>query len=138
MTILISAMMVIVRRNRNISMLPAACLSAFLCALIVAPVSHPLAVTAHDFLTLALFGTMQFGLGLLLLTLGTRLVSATRSALIGSLETPLAPLWVWLAVGEIPAAATVGGGLIVMAAVLADILLRKSGAVPERVEQATA
>jgi uncharacterized membrane protein YhaH (DUF805 family) len=65
MTILISAMMVIVRRNRDISMLPAACLSAFLCAVIVAPVSHPLAATAHDFLYLALFGTMQFGLGLL-------------------------------------------------------------------------
>src|ERR1700676_2735897 len=48
MTILISAMMVIVRRNRKISILPAACLSAFLCAVIVAPVSHPLAATAHD------------------------------------------------------------------------------------------
>ena len=71
MTILISAMMVIVRRNRNISMLPAACLSAFLCAVIVAPVSHPLAATAHDFRYLALFGTMQFALGLLLLTLST-------------------------------------------------------------------
>ena len=138
MTILISAMMVVVRRNRNISMLPAACLSAFLCAVIVAPVSHPLAATAHDFLYLALFGTMQFGLGLLLLTLGTRLVSATRSALIGSLETPLAPAWVWLAVGEIPAVATVVGGLIVLAAILADILLKKSSAVPERVEQAAA
>jgi EamA-like transporter family protein len=138
MTILISAMMVIVRRNRDISMLPAACLSAFLCAVIVAPVSHPLAATAHDFLYLALFGTMQFGLGLLLLTLGTRLFSATRSALIGSLETPLAPAWVWLAVGEIPAVATVVGGLIVMAAVLGDILLQKSSAVPERVEQAAA
>ena len=138
MTILISAMMVIVRRNRNISMLPAACLSAFLCAVIVAPVSHPLAATAHDFLYLALFGTMQFGLGLLLLTLGTRLFSATRSALIGSLETPLAPAWVWLAVGEIPAVATVVGGLIVLAAILADILLKKSSAVPERVEQAAA
>jgi len=138
MTILISAMMVIVRRNRNISMLPAACLSAFLCAVIVAPVSHPLAATAHDFPYLALFGTMQFGLGLLLLTLGTRLVSATRSALIGSLETPLAPAWVWLAVGEIPAVATAVGGLIVLAAILADILLRKSSAVPERVEQAAA
>jgi drug/metabolite transporter (DMT)-like permease len=128
MTILISAMMVIVRRNRNISMLPAACLSAFLCAVIVAPVSHPLAATAHDFLYLALFGT-QFGLGLLLLTLGTRLVSATRSALIGSLETPFAPAWVWLAVGEVPAAATVVGGLIVMAAILADILLKKPSGV---------
>src|SRR5258708_472743 len=138
MTILISAMMVICRRNRNIPMPPAACLSAFLCAVIVAPVSHPLAASAHDFLYLALFGTMQFGLGLLLLTLGTRLFSATRSALIGSLETPLAPAWVWLAAGELQPVATVVGGLIVMAAVLGDILVQKSSAVPERVEQAAA
>jgi drug/metabolite transporter (DMT)-like permease len=79
---------------------------------------------------------VMVALGLLLLTLGTRLFSATRSALIGSLETPLAPAWVKLAVGEIPAAATVVGGLIVLAAILADILLKKSSAVPERVEQA--
>jgi drug/metabolite transporter (DMT)-like permease len=135
MTILISGMMVIVRRNRNISMLPAAALSAFLCALLVAPVAHPVAATAHDLLYLALFGTMQFGLGLLLLTLGTRLISATRSALIGSLETPLAPAWVWLAVGEVPASATVVGGLIVLAAILADILVRKSSAGSVRPEQ---
>jgi drug/metabolite transporter (DMT)-like permease len=135
MTILISAMMVIVRSNRNVSMLPAACLSAFLCALIVAPVSRPLTAAGHGFLYLALFGTMQFGLGLLLLTLGTRLISATRSALIGSLETPLAPAWVWLAVGEIPAIATVVGGLIVLAAILAEILLEKPSAATERLEQ---
>ena len=135
MTILISAMMVILHRNRNISMLPASCLSAFLCAVIVAPVSHPFSASAHDFLSLALFGTMQFGLGLLLLTLGTRRVSATRAALIGSLETPLAPAWVWLAVGEIPAIATVVGGLIVLVAIVADILVKTSSVVSERAEQ---
>jgi len=75
---------------------------------------------------LALFGAAQFGLGLLLLTLGTRLISATRSALIGSLETPLAPLWVWLAFGEVPPLMTCIGGAIVMAAVAADIVLNKA------------
>ena len=63
------------------------------------------------------------GLGLLLLTLGTRLISATRSALIGSLETPLAPIWVWLGFGEIPPLMTCVGGAVVMAAVAADMLL---------------
>ena len=38
--------------------------------------------------------------------------------------------------GGIPAVATVVGGLIVLAGILADILLKKSSAVPERVEQA--
>ncbi len=71
-------------------MLPAAALSAFLCSLVVWPWASPLGVTAGDFGWLVLFGTLQFGLGQLLLTLGLRSVSATRSALISGLETPLA------------------------------------------------
>jgi drug/metabolite transporter (DMT)-like permease len=135
MTILISAMMVIVRSRRDISMLPAACLSAFLCAIVVWPISRPGIPSGMNCIYLVLFGSTQFGLGLLLLTLGTRLISATRSALIGSLETPLAPAWVWLAVGEIPSVATCVGGLIVLGAVVGDIVCsrrtpRRSGMPP--------
>jgi len=123
MTILISAMMVIIRARRETPMLPASCLSAFALAVLVAPVATPRAGLGANFLSLLLFGTAQFGLGLLLLTLGTRLISATRSALIGSLETPLAPLWVWLGFGEIPPLMTCVGGAVVMVAVAADMLL---------------
>jgi drug/metabolite transporter (DMT)-like permease len=76
----------------------------------------------RDLLYLALFGTTQFGLGLLLLTLGTRLVSATESALVGALESPLGPLWVWLAFRELPSPTTWVGGTIIMGAVSAHIL----------------
>src|SRR5262249_17155660 len=94
MTILISAMMVIIRARRGTSMLPASCLSALVLPILVVPVATPSAGFGPNFVYLVLFGTAQFGLGLLLLTLGTRLISATRSALIGSLESPLAPFWV--------------------------------------------
>jgi drug/metabolite transporter (DMT)-like permease len=75
-----------------------------------------------DLLNLALFGITQFGLGLLLLTLGARLISATESALMNALEGPLAPFWVWLAFREVPSPATLAGGVIVMIAVSAHIL----------------
>jgi drug/metabolite transporter (DMT)-like permease len=129
MTILISAMMVIIRTHRDTPMLPAACLSAFAVALLVVPVASLSAGVGPNLIYLVLFGTAQFGLGLLLLTLGTRLISATRSALIGSLEAPLAPMWVWLAFGEIPPVMTCVGGAVVMAAVAADMLLtaRRNG-----------
>ena len=123
MTILISVMMVIIRARRDTPMLPASCLSAFALAIVVAPIATPSAGLGETWLYLVLFGTAQFGLGLLLLTLGTRLISATRSALIGSLETPLAPLWVWVGFGEIPPLMTCLGGAVVMAAVAADMLL---------------
>jgi len=125
MTFLLSAMMVVMRHHRDVCMLPAAALSAFLCALVVWPWASPAAVTATDFGWLVLFGTTQFGLGQLLLTLGLRSVSATRSALIGALETPLAPAIVWLALGEAPALMTCLGGAIVLAAVVGDLLATK-------------
>jgi drug/metabolite transporter (DMT)-like permease len=132
MTILISAMMVVIRQRRDVSMLPAACLSAFLCALVVWPWADPASAAGWNFVNLALFGTTQFGLGMLLLTIGTRLISATRSALIGALETPLAPALVWLAFAEVPPIATCIGGAIVLAAVLADLLTTRSTARPRQ------
>jgi drug/metabolite transporter (DMT)-like permease len=123
MTILISAMMVIIRQRRSTPMLPAACLSAFALPVLVAPMATPSAGLGGNLIYLVLFGTAQFGLGLLLLTLGTRLISATRSALIGSLETPLAPFWVWLGFAEITSLMTVVGGAVVMTAVVAEMLL---------------
>lgn len=125
MTVLISAMMVVMRHHRDVCMLPAAALSAVLCALVVWPWASPTAVSVLDFGWLVLFGTTQFGLGQLLLTLGLRSVSATRSALIGALETPLAPAIVWLVLGEVPALMTCVGGAIVLAAVFGDLLAAK-------------
>ena len=83
-------------------MLPAACLSALLCPLVVWPFASPFEVGMGDMLNLFLFGTTQFGLGLVFLTMGGRLVSATENALLNTLETPLAVAWVWLCFGETP------------------------------------
>lgn len=139
MALLMSTVLVLIRRKRFVNMLPAVGLSAFLCALFVLPFAQPLAVDAGDLGLLALFGTTQFGMGLLLLALGTPLVSATRGALLGVLQTPLGTLWVWLAFGETPAVATLVGGGLVLAAVVADIALharrtsRAMGSTPQAV-----
>jgi drug/metabolite transporter (DMT)-like permease len=54
-------------------------------------------VSPIDLFKLFLFGTTQFGLGLVFLTVGGQMVSATENALINTLETPLAVAWVWSA-----------------------------------------
>jgi drug/metabolite transporter (DMT)-like permease len=69
-------------------------------------------------LWLALFGAGQIGLGLILLTIGARLIPAAQVALISLLEVVLGPLWVWLADGERPRAGTLIGGAVVVAAVI--------------------
>lgn len=121
MAALMALVIVLIRRQRDINMVPAVCASALLCALLVLPFASPLGVTAGELGLLVLFGVTQFGLGLLLLAFGTPLVSATRGALIGVLQTPLATLWVWLAFAEQPAVLTLVGGAIVLAAVVADM-----------------
>jgi drug/metabolite transporter (DMT)-like permease len=121
MATLMSLVIVLIRRKKGVNMAPAVCGSALLCAVIVAPFASPLQVDAADVGLLALFGVSQFGMGLLLLAFGTPLVSATRGALIGVLQTPLGTLWVWLAFAEQPATLTLIGGAVVLAAVVADM-----------------
>ncbi len=122
MTCSVAAMMVAVRKFRQSSMVPAACLSSFLTSLIALPLATPGSAHGLDLFYLVLFGISQLGLGLLLLTTGTRLISATESALIGALDAPLAPIWVWIAFGEVPGHATLLGGGIIVVAVLGHIL----------------
>jgi drug/metabolite transporter (DMT)-like permease len=121
MTVCMAIMMLIIRRHEHTPMLPAACLSALLCPLVLWPFCHPFALEAGDMVNLFLFGTTQFGLGLLLLTVGGQMVSATENALLNTLETPLAIAWVWICFGETPAATSVVGGTIVVAAVIAQV-----------------
>jgi drug/metabolite transporter (DMT)-like permease len=128
MAVLMSTMMVVIRHSRRVSMLPAACLSALLSSIAVLPLAHPAAAFGPHFIWFVLFGVTQFGLGLLLLTLGTRLISASRSALISALEVPLACVWVWLAFGEVPSVASFAGGTIVMLAVVADLVFGRTDA----------
>jgi hypothetical protein len=53
------------------------------------PFAAPIDVSAIDLLKLCLFGTTQFGLGLVFLTIGGQMVSASENALVNTLETPL-------------------------------------------------
>ncbi len=43
-------------------------------------------------------------------------------ALLGRLQVVLAPLWVWLALGEVPTLVTLLGGTVVVGAVLANAI----------------
>lgn len=120
-TICMALVMLIIRWRRDTPMLPAASLSAFLCPLLAFPLAAPLHVGGQDMVYLLLFGTVQFGLGLIFLTLGGRLVSATETALINTIETPMAAVWVWLAFNEIPSTPSLIGGAVVLAAVCAHV-----------------
>jgi drug/metabolite transporter (DMT)-like permease len=107
-------------------MVAAATGSAWIGALVALPFCSTLRITGVQTGQLALFGVTSFGLGLILYSVGARHLPAARSALITALDTPLAPLWVWLAFGERPAVASAVGGAIVLAAVIVNILRERA------------
>ena len=77
-----------------------------------------LAVIAPD-LTWSLFmGAVTLAGGMVLYTLGSRVVPAAELTLISLLEVMLAPLLVWLVLGEGASRATMIGGVFVLGAVL--------------------
>jgi drug/metabolite transporter (DMT)-like permease len=109
---------VIVRHRRDVSMLPAICLSQILVVAVAAPFSHAGSGTGRDLLLLVLLGVGQMGLGLAFVTMGARLLPASEVALITLLEVVLGPLWVWISISEEPAATAIAGGCVVILAVL--------------------
>jgi drug/metabolite transporter (DMT)-like permease len=118
MAISFAATLVITRHRREVSMAPATCLSQILVFAAAAPFAHVGGAGAKDATLLATLGIFQIGLGFVFLTIGGRLIPAGEVALITLLEIVLGPIWVWAILSEQPAAATLAGGAIVLAAVL--------------------
>jgi drug/metabolite transporter (DMT)-like permease len=122
MLLAISIMTVAIRKWRDTAMVAAAAVSNFLGSLVSIPFAQDIgAVGQSDLIVLAIFGLFQVGLGLTLFTLGSRYLPSGQASLIGTLETPLMPFWVFLGFGEIPSLRALIGGALVMGAVIADI-----------------
>ena len=117
MSVSFAGLIVITRHRRDVSMAPATCLSQLIVLVVAAPFSSPGSVSAHDLGLFVALGVGQIGLGLVLLTMGARLIPAAEVALISLLEIVLGPLWVWVFLSEQPSAATLAGGGIVLGAV---------------------
>lgn len=123
MTLLMGVNIVLARRTRSIPVIPSACLASVLAMLMALAFAAPASAGPADLVDLALFGASNTGLGLILVTAGSKLIPAVGTALIMSLEAPLAPLLVWLAFGERPRPTTILGGALVMAAVVGHVAL---------------
>jgi drug/metabolite transporter (DMT)-like permease len=112
----------IMRRHREVPMLPAMALSGWLCSLFCLGFAEPLAISQADFLLCIAFGIIQNATGLALYTFGSKRVPAAEATLLAALEVPFTPFWVFLFLGETPSLQTLAGGGIVMAALFLHIL----------------
>ena len=116
---LMAANFVIIRKHRQVSMVPAVVLSGLLTTLVAFFMADSLSVIAPDILLLAFMGSIVMPIPLTIMTVAPKLIPAAEVSLIMLLETFLGPLWVWLAIAQKPAGETVlGGGVLVMTLVV--------------------
>ncbi|MDX1432982.1 MAG: DMT family transporter [Gammaproteobacteria bacterium] len=113
-----SGLVVAMRAGRLGDMLPAVCLAGVITGSVSALLVEDFAVSTNDALMCITMGVVQVGAGMVVFTMGSRHVPAAELALLTLTEVVLAPLWVWVGVGEVPAVATLIGGAIVMAAIV--------------------
>ncbi|MBM3560805.1 MAG: DMT family transporter, partial [Alphaproteobacteria bacterium] len=116
---LLSALFVIgIRLGKGVDMVPTVCLAGvFAAVLAFLAAGGAVAATPHDVAWAAAAGAFQVGLGFVLYTIGSRYLPAAELTVLGLLEVILGPIWTWLLVGEVPSTYTVGGGIIVLAAI---------------------
>lgn len=114
---------VVTRRFAHVRMTPATCLGTIIAACFAASQASAFAVTPRDMGVLFAFGAVNLGLGLALFATGARLIPSALVALLGTFETLLGPVWVWLIHGEIPSQRTIIGGTVIFAALLVHLVL---------------
>jgi len=118
-----AAHVTIVRRHRARNLAAVTLPAAVLASCISLAFAQPFAVNLSDIGLLILLGGIQMSFGLTCFILALRYLPAAEVTLIALLEPILGPIWVWLVIGEEPAAATIVGGIVVLGALVAHVLL---------------
>ena len=113
-------MLVMLRLAGDRDMIPAICLAGLVGAALGFAMSDTLVLSRHDLALCLFLGVAQYTGGFVLITLGARFLPAAEVALLSLAETVLAPIWVWVGVGEVPALLTLAGGAVVFSAVVAQ------------------
>ena len=112
-----------VRSSKKENMLAALCLAGLVSGGLSAIFVTDYALTLQDLIISLYLGVFQAGVGFTLVVLGTRYVPAAQVGLLAMVEPVLAPIWVWMGVGEVPGLATIVGGAIIFLAITIDGIL---------------
>ena len=107
---------VALRSGKSVEMMPSVFLSGVFAIFIMGgmclALKLPLVLTPQDSGIALAMGVFQVGAGLVLFTLGSRSLPAADLALLSLAEVVLAPLWVWMFLGETVGANTLIGGYL--------------------------
>lgn len=122
-TLFIGGYFTVFRRYPEISRSAVIIRGGLLLALLALPFATPLSLPNPSYGWLLLSGLVQMPIALLLITSGTRFLPAAEVSLFLLLETVFAPIWVWLALGEVPAITTLAGGSLIVATLMLHTLI---------------
>lgn len=111
------------RQQARVDLVPALLIGGVISCLAMLPLMFPVQATASDVMLLAGLGVFQLGLPCILMIWAARYLRPQETALLALLEVVFGPLWAWLGVGERPADATIYGGSLILAALVANELL---------------
>ena len=118
-----AATFVVLRRARNINILPTIMLMGLLISASVAPLASPFSIDLSSFVYLLLLGLLVLPIAYSLLFLAPRYLPAPDIALVTMLEALLGPFWVWLVFTEIPTTETFLGGFLILGTLVTLTLL---------------
>ena len=118
-----AASIIAVRSSKRENMLAALCLAGLVSGGLSAIFVTDYALTLQDLIISLYLGVFQVGVGFTLVVLGTRYVPAAQVGLLAMVEPVLAPIWVWMGVGEVPGLTTIVGGAIIFLAITIDGIL---------------
>ena len=118
-----AASIIVIRSSKRENMLAALCLAGLVSGGLSAIFVTEYALTLQDLIISLYLGVFQAGVGFTLVVLGTRYIPAAQVGLLAMVEPVLAPIWVWMGVGEVPGLATIVGGVIIFSAITIDGIL---------------
>lgn len=113
---------ILIRGRRALELRPATILAAGIAVCVALAFGRPFDIPAGSATALFALGFVQMTMGLMFFYSALKRLPAVQVVLIALLEPILAPIWVWLAVGEIPASGTILGGAILLAALAFNAL----------------
>ena len=114
-TLMWASNLVVLRKGKAVNMVPAHLIGN----LMVVPITllagaQPLSVSPTDMTYLIVLGGIVLPVSFTLITIGPRYLPAPEVSLILLTETILGPIWVWLALNEVPQATTLVAGALII------------------------
>ena len=125
MPISFATLILIVRKNPGIDMVPMQLIAGIGATLIGFLLSQKILISTHDIFLGFVAGFFQVGLGFILITIGARSTPAALVGIIMLTEAVLGPLWAWIFINETPPIVVLFGGTIIISTVVFQFFIRE-------------